>query len=165
MWTESFKQTHRHYFMFDTDQIPLNFLLNFPLISYHSHIYIVVDWYTHYGNCTNTNSSDLWSNVNQYQTSCILLYIISLLHALHTSSGYLDLFYAHCTHQSTVRSLACNILEVSGRQVQWPNRKCYQTLPQWYSELLNFSVVFYIGTFPISKSLCLKMVAGIAVLT
>jgi len=41
VWTESFKQLHRHYFMLELDQIPLNFLLNFPFISYHSHIYRV----------------------------------------------------------------------------------------------------------------------------
>ena len=32
-----------------------------------------------------------------------------------TLSGYLDLFYAHYTRRITVRSVACNKLEVSGR--------------------------------------------------
>jgi len=43
--------------------------------------------------------------------------MISLLRAFHTSSGYLDIFHAHCTHEITVRSAACNKLEVSGRQM------------------------------------------------
>ena len=32
-WTEGFKQVHRHFFMLDSDQIPLNVMPNFPLIS------------------------------------------------------------------------------------------------------------------------------------
>jgi len=51
-------------------------------------------------------------NVRQHHTSYIPLCIHSLLQALHTSSGYLDSFYAHCTHELTVRRLACNKLEV-----------------------------------------------------
>jgi hypothetical protein len=39
-----------------------------------------------------------------------MFWIISTLHAVHTSSGYLDLFYAHCTDQNTVRSVAWNKL-------------------------------------------------------
>jgi len=51
-------------------------------------------------------------NVTRHQTGYILLCIRSLLQALHTSCGYLDSFYTHCTHQHTVRKLACNKLEV-----------------------------------------------------
>jgi hypothetical protein len=32
VWIENFKQLHINYFMLDRDQIPLNSLLNFPLI-------------------------------------------------------------------------------------------------------------------------------------
>jgi hypothetical protein len=48
-----------------------------------------------------------------------------MLHAVHISSGYLDLFYAHCTDQIAVCSLACNKMEVSGRQLCFPNKNCY----------------------------------------
>ena len=41
-------------------------------------------------------------NVSKHQTRCILLCIRSLLQAFHTSSGYLDSFYVHCTDQHTV---------------------------------------------------------------
>jgi len=47
----------------------------------------------------------------------ILTLISTVLHAFHTLSEYLDLFYAHCNHQNTVRSVACRKLEVSGKQV------------------------------------------------
>jgi hypothetical protein len=50
------------------------------------------------------------------QAGCNLLLINSLVHVIHTSCGYLELFYAHCTHLITVRSVACNKLEVSGRK-------------------------------------------------
>jgi len=56
-------------------------------------------------------------NLSQHQTSSQLLCIISLLRPVRTSSGYLDLFYAHCTHQITVRSVACDKLGVSERQL------------------------------------------------
>jgi len=52
-------------------------------------------------------------NINQHHTSYMLLCILSLLQAFHISSGNLDSFYAHCTHQITVRSVACNKLKVS----------------------------------------------------
>jgi len=55
-------------------------------------------------------------NVSQHQTSYMLLCVRSLLQAIHTSSGYLDSFYAHCTDQRTVRALACNKSEGSGRK-------------------------------------------------
>jgi len=51
-------------------------------------------------------------NVSQLQTSFIPLCKISLFEALQTSSVYLDSFYTHCTHDSTVRKLASNKLEV-----------------------------------------------------
>jgi len=51
--------------------------------------------------------------ISQHQTSYILLCIRSLLHAVHTSSGYRDSFYAHCTNQRTVGPLTCNKLELS----------------------------------------------------
>ena len=77
----------------------------------------------------------------------MLLCTILLLRAVHTSSGYLDLFYAHSTHQITVRSVACNKLKVSGSQLQWRNKKCNQTMPQ-KSEWLRFNVKFeLIGPF------------------
>jgi hypothetical protein len=58
-------------------------------------------------------------NVSQHQTNCTLRSIISLFHAVHTSSGYLDLFYADCTDQITVRLLVFNELfqEGSGSDV------------------------------------------------
>jgi hypothetical protein len=46
--------------------------------------------------------------MSQHHTSNMLLFITSLLHAVHISSGYLDLFYTQCTDQITVRSVACN---------------------------------------------------------
>jgi hypothetical protein len=49
-------------------------------------------------------------------TSYTLLCIRTLLQALHTSSGYLDSCYAHCTDQRNERTLACNKFEVSGRR-------------------------------------------------
>ena len=49
--------------------------------------------------------------MSQHQTSCILLCVPSLLHAVHTSSGYMDLFYTHCTDQITVCSVACSKME------------------------------------------------------
>jgi hypothetical protein len=60
------------------------------------------------------NFPDSGRNVSQHQTSYMPLCIISQLHAVHTSSGYLDLFYAHCAEQMAVRSVACNKLEISG---------------------------------------------------
>jgi hypothetical protein len=48
--------------------------------------------------------------VIQHQTSFMLLCIISLLLAVYTLRGKFDLFYANCTNQFTVRSVACNIL-------------------------------------------------------
>ena len=47
-------------------------------------------------------------NVSQSHTSYILPCIHSLLQALHTPNGYRVSFYAHCTHQRTVRSVTCN---------------------------------------------------------
>jgi len=79
-------------------------------------------------------------NVSQHHASCILLCIQSLLQALHTSSGHLDSFYAHCAHQRTVRTLACNELEVSGRKWYGRNYIWYQTMAEWNSEWLNFCV-------------------------
>ena len=55
-------------------------------------------------------------NVWQHQTSYIALCLRSLYQALHMSSAYLDLNYAHCTHQRTVLSVVCNKLEVLGRK-------------------------------------------------
>ena len=52
--------------------------------------------------------SAYYTIVNQYQTSCMLLCIISLLHTVHTSSAYLNLFYAHCSLEITVCSIFCN---------------------------------------------------------
>jgi hypothetical protein len=40
-----------------------------------------------------------------------------LLHSVHTSSGYLDLFYAQPTDQITVCSVGRNKLELSVRQL------------------------------------------------
>jgi hypothetical protein len=87
------------------------------------------------------------TNVNHHQTSCMLLSIIPLLHSVDTSSAYLNLFYAHCTLQITVRSVACNKLEVSGRKWYWRNKKCNQTMPQWDLECLIFGFEFKIDSF------------------
>jgi len=81
-----------------------------------------------------------WRNVSQHRTSYIPLCICSLLQALHTSCGYLDSFYAHCTHQRTVRTLAFNKLEEWGRKSTWPNNKRYVRMPGWNSEWLIFNM-------------------------
>jgi len=46
-WTEGFNQVHRHYLILGSYQIPLNVILNFPFITEHLHLYIVVQWYRH----------------------------------------------------------------------------------------------------------------------
>jgi len=61
------------------------------------------------------NCLDVGRNV----TSCMLLCIIQLLHAVHTSSGHLDTFcthYIYCAYHRTLCSFACNKLEVSWRK-------------------------------------------------
>ena len=112
-----------------------------PVLTQHSYLYIVVEWYRHWAKCTNTKFLLFWRNVSQHQTSCMLLCIRSLFHAVHTWSGYLGLFYAHCTDQICVRYWACDKLEVSGRRVKWRNKKCYQIMPKWNLEL----IIFYQG--------------------
>jgi len=79
-------------------------------------------------------------NVSQHQTSYMLLCIRSLLQALHTPSGYLDSFYAHCTDQRMECSVGCNELEVSGGKLFWPNTKWYDRMPEWNSEWLMISM-------------------------
>jgi len=44
----------------------------------------------------------------------MVICVILVLHAVHTSSGNFDLLHAHCTHQISVLSVACNKLELSG---------------------------------------------------
>jgi hypothetical protein len=57
-----------------------------------------------------TNCSDLEGNVSHHQICYTLLCIVSLLHAVHISSGYMDLFDAQCTDRIIVSSVACNEL-------------------------------------------------------
>jgi hypothetical protein len=114
--TKRFKQVHRISFILNYDHCPLNFLLHisFDILKFlptyscallqtlsklHKHEFL---WFGRF--------------VIQHQTSCMLLCIISLLHVIRKSSGYLDLFYAHSVHQITVCSLACNKLEISERK-------------------------------------------------
>jgi len=113
-WKERFKQVHRNYFIW----LRLYFL-TIPTLFFiwqpHNRTYIFF--------CSGTDIKEFArkrifcfdKGVSQHQTNCMLLFIISLLHTVHKWCGYLDLFYAHCTHQMTVCSVACNKLEISGR--------------------------------------------------
>ena len=103
-------------------------------------------------------------NVGQHQASCILLCIQSLLQALHTSSGHLDSFYAHCAHQHTVRTLACNELEVSGSKWYWRNNIWYQTMSEWNSVWLSFCLNLEFVTFRIPSSLFYQWTVCVCVL-
>ena len=77
-------------------------------------------------------------NISQHPTSYSLLCIRLLLQALHTSSGYKDSFYAHCTDQYTMCLLACDKVEEPGRKWQRPNNKWYERMPEWNSEWVIF---------------------------
>ena len=98
------------------------------------------------------NSVDSGRNVRQHHTSCTLLGIISLLHAVHTSSGYLDLFYVHCTDQITVRLLRHYKLQVLWHRSATTgtfNRQCHSEILScltlsWYiiSGLSEFKALF-----------------------
>jgi len=86
----------------------------------------------------------------------MLVCIISLFHAVYTSSGYLDLFYAHCSHQITVCSVACNKLCQEGSNSDVTinvSRQC----PQWNSKWLTFSVKFDFRVFPKTRPFCQPM--------
>ena len=124
-----------------------------------------MQWQRYKTNCRNTNSSDWGRNLSQHQTRYIVLCMFSLLHAVQTSSGYLDLFYAHCTHHITLLSVARNNLKVSGRQVKWRNKEWYQTILQWNTQWLIFSVMFEIVIFLFQCISVSQWTACLAVLT
>ena len=58
----------------------------------------------------------VWEDMCVSITQAAFYCVRSLLQALHTSSGYADSLYAHCTQQRKVRSVASSKLEVSGRK-------------------------------------------------
>jgi hypothetical protein len=111
-WTEHFKQYLRLYLVLGKVQIHLHVQLH---ISFDFLTCVPIYCCAVVQTCTSRNrkSSNLGIKVSHHQKSHTLLCIISLLHAVHTSSGYLDLFYAQCTDQITVRSVACSKLKVS----------------------------------------------------
>ena len=74
------------------------------------------------------NCSDSEKNVSRHQTSCILLCIRPLLQPLHTSNGYLDLFYTHCIHQIT--GFVANKLAVSRRLLWRLKKQCNKIMQQ-----------------------------------
>ena len=94
----------------------------------------------------------LEENGREHHTSCTLLGIISLLHAVHTSSGYLDLFYVHSTDQITVRLLRDYKLQVlwhCSATIGSVTRQCHSEIlsgwiSSWYfkSELSEFKAFF-----------------------
>ena len=116
VWTEIFKQLQRNYLILYTDQIPLHFLINFsivilPFVPIYSCGLVHTLWKLH-------EQDYLWFGKKcESASNYILLCVISFLHAVHTSSAYLDLFYSQRSHQSTIRCLACNKLKVPGMQV------------------------------------------------
>jgi hypothetical protein len=84
---------------------------SFPILTFiHIYVYCVMGHLL--VKYENKICSDLGRYVSQQETSKILLYVISFLHAVHTSRGCLDTL--HRTYHSTLHSLACNKLEVSG---------------------------------------------------
>jgi hypothetical protein len=86
------------------------------------------------------------------------------MQALHTSSGCVESFYAHCTRQGTGRSVPCNKLEVSeGSGID--DKKCYQKMPHWNSEWLLFSMENEFVIFRISNKYVSKCDAGVDVLS
>jgi hypothetical protein len=122
--TEDFKQAHRQTLVLDSDQIPLIFLLHF---SFHILKFLPIYCCAVVQTLSKMHQHEFpWfgRNVSQHQISCTLLCIISLLRAVHTSSGYVDLFYAHCTDLMTVCSWACNELEVPWRKWYLHSKNC-----------------------------------------
>jgi hypothetical protein len=98
------------------------------------------------------DSADSGRKGRQHHTSCTLLGIISLLHSVHTSSGYLTLFYVHCTDQITVRLLSHYKLQVTwhcSATTETVTRQCHSEIlngwtSSWYlkSELPEFKAFF-----------------------
>jgi hypothetical protein len=102
--SERFKQVDRHYLILDSDQILLSFLFRFSfVILTHTPIYCCEVGHTVHKQSAQTRIPlirvEMWDsfrqvaafnsgrNVRQLPTSCCLLCIISLLHAVHTWSG------------------------------------------------------------------------------
>ena len=95
-----------------------------------------------------TDPKVLGRNVSQHQTSCMLLCIISLLHAFHTFQWISGFFFVHTVvHQSTVRSVACKKLEYQKEVVvtYWEmlpvnsSVKSWMTDPQPHSRTRDFA--------------------------
>ena len=98
-WRECFMQVRKHYIISDNVQIPLNFLLrvSFNNLKFFNQnipkrIFLI--------------NEEMWSSINNLHSACVC----SLLQALHTWSGHVYSFYAHCTHLCTMGPLACNKL-------------------------------------------------------
>jgi len=79
---------------------PTSFLISFPNIR----TYILLCSGTDIKEYARTRISLIRKNLSKHQISCKRLCMFSLLHSVHISSGYLDLFYAHCTHHISVHS-------------------------------------------------------------
>jgi hypothetical protein len=119
-WLDRIFQTScQKLFVTSFRQIPLYFILHFPLgnltfVTIYCCAVVQTLSYLH-------EHKFLWFGKKCVSSSdkLMLLWIILLLHAVHRQNGYMYLFNAQCTHQITVRSVACNKLEVSERQFWW----------------------------------------------